>query len=395
MPGRFQPPKGKRPVFIGAGNSPCVRHTERSLASMMAEAVTNAIADAGLRPEQIDGFCMDPSQPDSSVPRPLGLDIVSLPLLMKLVGSPSVRWYAHNGVHGIVGSVIEAANALAAGACEYAVVAKGARLLNVRYHKITNTRAGGEEEFVLPYGAGNIPPQYHSRYLAKYSADREAMADIILNANRNAQDTEHAVWRGKVFTREHYLDSRFITYPLCLLDYDMAVNGAGAVVMTTEERAKDTPHPGGAIAGYAMTNTSLDLTADHHNHLEEAYLRQRLMAAALWESAGVGVADIGLLQINDGFSPTVWPWLEMLGFCGEGEAWQWATLDRISRTGSHPLNTSGGSLGEGRLHGVAQVCETARQMMGTAGPRQLDNLNAALCQGGSISNGVAFVALRT
>ena len=218
------------------------------------------------------------------------------------------------------------------------------------------------------------------------------MANIILNANRNAQDTEHAVWRGKVFAREDYLKSRFITHPLCLLDYDMAVNGAGAVVMTTEERAKDTPHPGGAIAGYAMTNTSVDLTADHHNHPEASYERQGAMAEALWASSGVGLSDIGLLQINDGFSPIVWPWLEAFGFCGEGEAWQWATLDRISRTGSHPLNTSGGSLGEGRLHGVAQVCETARQMMGTAGPRQLDNLGAALCQGGNINSGAAFVA---
>src|SRR5436305_1768728 len=121
---RFQPPRGLRPVFVGAGNAPCVRLTERSLASMLAEAVSNAVADAGLRTEQIDGFCMDPSQPDASVPRPAGLDVVPLPLLMKLVGSPNVHWYAQNGTHGIVGSVIEAANALAVGACDYAIVAK-------------------------------------------------------------------------------------------------------------------------------------------------------------------------------------------------------------------------------------------------------------------------------
>ena len=287
MPGRFQPPKGKRPVFIGAGNSPCVRHTERSLASMMAEAVTNAIADAGLRPEQIDGFCTTRAS-RIVCPATAGARYrVAAPAdeTGRLAQRPVVRAQRrprHRRQRDRGRERPRGRRVRVRGGGERGAPAERP-LPQDHQHP-----GRGEEEFVLPYGAGNIPPQYHSRYLAKYSADREAMADIILNANRNAQDTEHAVWRGKVFTREHYLDSRFITYPLCLLDYDMAVNGAGAVVMTTEERAKDTPHPGGAIAGYAMTNTSLDLTADHHNHLEEAYLRQRLMAAALWESAGGG-----------------------------------------------------------------------------------------------------------
>ena len=98
----------------------------------------------------------------------------------------------------------------------------------------------------------------------------------------------------------------------------------------------------------------------------------------------------------------VWNWLEVFGFCGIGEAHEWIQGGTIALDGPHPVNTAGGNLGEGRLHGMAHIAETARQMMGTAGPRQLPlaggqlkKLDVALCEVGPFPAGASFICTRT
>jgi acetyl-CoA acetyltransferase len=390
--------KGKRPVFIGAGNTRCQRYSGRPLASHAAEAAFKAIDDAGLKPEDIDGFCVYPLQPGATAQNIVGLDTVPVQLMMRIVKPPIVRWYSEPHMNMAAISVIEAANALAAGMCNYVLVWRALRHPpNLRYHQVTANVARGQAQFTLPYGGGQLPQAqalYYSRYLQKYGADREALANIVLNANRNGQDNENSVWRGKKITRDDYLNSRMITYPMCLFDYDMPVDGAGAVVMTTEDRAKDTPHPGGYIAGYGLTNDNVDQAPGFTGLLENCYEKEGLLAKTLWESSGFGPNDVDLIHVYDGFAPMVWTWLETFGFCGEGEAWQWATPERIAREGTHPLNTGGGNLGEGRLHGMAHISETARQMMGTAGPRQLKDLEVALCEVGPFHQAAAFICTK-
>jgi acetyl-CoA acetyltransferase len=79
--------------------------------------------------------------------------------------------------------------------------------------------------------------------------------------------------------------------------------------------------------------------------------------------------DVQVAQVYDGFSPFVWYWLEALGFCGKGEAHSFTRDGRIQLGGSLPINTFGGNLGEGRLHGFGHVREGALQVMGRAGER--------------------------
>mgnify|MGYP001594291339 FL=1 len=91
----------------------------------------------------------------------------------------------------------------------------------------------------------------------------------------------------------------------------------------------------------------------------------------MFDAAGIGRKDVGVGQIYDGFSHFVWYWLEQLGFCGPGEAHNYIQNGRIGMGGELPLNTFGGSLGEGRLHGFGHVREAAYQIMGRAGERQV------------------------
>ena len=83
-------------------------------------------------------------------------------------------------------------------------------------------------------------------------------------------------------------------------------------------------------------------------------------------------------QLYDGFLPFVWYWLERLGFCGKGQACAFARDGNIALGGQLPVTTFGGSLSEGRLHGMGHLREGALQTMGRAGPRQVTDLEQSL-----------------
>ena len=391
-------PKGKRPVFIGAANTKCVRYGKKSLSNLVNEASLNAIADAGLEPKDIDGISVYPLSPSGNARNIPGYDIVDYMHAMHVLPLENVRWYCNSLGAMAVTSIIEAANALASGLVNYALVYRALHHpAGERYNQSYAGNAPGQWQWGRPYGIGAAGGQFQAitylRYLEKYGAKREELATYALNANRNAQLNEYAVWNGRTITYEDYLNARIIGWPMSIFDYDMPVDGAGAVVMTTEDRAKDTPHPGGYIAGYG--SISYNLTRPNLvQTLEEQYESGYVMARNLYESAGMKPEDVDLIHVYDGWTPSVWPWLECFGFCGEGEGHEWIQGGRISLEGSHPLNTAGGNLGEGRLHGWCHIRETAQQMMGTAGPRQLKKLDVALCEVGPFANGAAFLCTR-
>ena len=391
-------PKGKRPVFIGTGNTKAVRYGKRGLSSLVNEASLNAIADTGLQPEDIDGISGYSFAPHMGARNIRGYDIVDDRHLQHVLPLKNIRWSCNAQSGMSAQSVIEAANALAAGAVNYVLVHRTLHHpAGKRYGESTAGTAQGRWLYEGPYGLGiwtQYPALTYLRYLEKYGAKREAMAAIVLNANRNAQLNEYSVWNGRPITFEDYMNSRIVAWPMCIFDYDMPVDESGALVMTTEDRAKDTPHPGGYITGYA---TSPAFATKPHLLpvvLEEEYEAGFFLARNLYESAGVKPEDVDLIHIYDGYSPMVWGSLETFGFCGIGEGHEWAQGGRIALDGPNPMNTSGGNLGEGRLHGWAHVRETARQMMGTAGPRQLKNLNVALCELGGHGGGTAFICTR-
>src|SRR5262249_9349814 len=144
------------------------------------------------------------------------------------------------------------------------------------------------------------------------------------------QDTPQSVWRGRLITQEDYLNARLIAYPMNIFDNDMPCDGVLAVVMTTEDRAKNTPHPGGYISGMAAIPIHARTTGitESLENLEEMNQRH---AANLWESSGFGPQDVNVKHVYDGFSPMVWMWLEAFGYAPKGEAHAWAQPENIGR----------------------------------------------------------------
>jgi acetyl-CoA acetyltransferase len=91
-----------------------------------------------------------------------------------------------------------------------------------------------------------------------------------------------------------------------------------------------------------------------------------VVAKKLWADSGLGPADIQTAFLYDHFTPFVLQQLEELGFCGRGEARDFATVENLSLGGRLPINTSGGLLGEAYIHGMNGITEAVRQIRGTS-----------------------------
>jgi acetyl-CoA acetyltransferase len=194
------------------------------------------------------------------------------------------------------------------------------------------------------------------------------MARIALTCRRNAADNPKAIYRDPL-TLDDYLAARMISTPLCLYDCDVPADGSTAFVVSHVDTVADAPHRPLQInaVGTALRERSSwvqwpgpTLTACHD------------AAQHMWERTDLTPADVDTAQLYDGFSILAMLWLEALGFCGPGESGPFiADGRRIARDGELPLNTHGGQLSAGRLHGFGFLYEACVQLRGDAGPRQV------------------------
>lgn len=377
--------KGKVAV-VGVGMSKLVRYLERPLGPVVLETCLAAIEDAGLQPSDIDGISCLPYEGEGAV-RVDGVHKVTPDYVMHhLSPKADIKWYTTLTVHpNFPISVIEAVNALAAGACDYALVFYGSRHTREARRSVRGVRfrdgAEGDSQFLIPYGAASTY-QYHAfqyrRYMARYGATREHMARLAVSQRRNANLNEHAVFYDKPLSVEEYMDSRMIADPLCLFDCDMPVSGAAAVVLTTQDRARDLRHPPAYVAGYGE-NTARKKTGIVYQI--ENYLDNNAMDN-IWAMSGLNPSDVDVAQLYDGFSPSVMYWLEAAGLCKEGEGYQMIESGAIEMGGSLPVNTSGGQLSEGAM-GLGKLNEAVLQVTGRAGRRQVKDAHVSLVTEGS------------
>jgi acetyl-CoA acetyltransferase len=371
--------RGKTAI-VGVGYSALTRHAQRPLGLLAVEACRAALADAGLQPAQIDGLATYPEAPFLGAGNRDGEDIVSVAYLINhLPLAPDIRWYAQIETGMIASPVIESVHALLAEACTYVLVWRALHQPRGRYGAWTSTRAAGEAQFVAPYGCTAIF-QWHAmawqRYMHRYGATREHLATFVVNSRRNANRNPRAFFYTTPLTREDYLAARWIAEPLCLFDCDIPVEGCVALVLTTAERARDLRNLPAYIAGYGQ-NTSRRRALLHYA-LDDYMECGGSLARKLWSSSGLGPQDMDAAQLYDGFSPSALYWLEAAGFCPQGEAYAFIQDGRIALEGELPVNTFGGSLGEGRLHGMGHIAEAVFQVTGRAEGRQVPGA-AAVC----------------
>ena len=374
----------RKVAIVGYSHSPVTRHTDVPLGALTIGTALSAIADAGLERDQIDGFTTGALFPSSGGGALVdGSQIVTSEWLVEHLRAQP-RWLAgFQGVGQIPGALILAANAIVSGAADYVLVHRAMYNPPTRYHENPLTRAEGRDQWSAPHGLWGPPSGMalaYMEYMQRYGATRDSMAAVVVEARRNGSRIPWSHWYGRPITGEDYMSSRMVSDPISVLDCDIPVTGVGAFVLTSAERARDLPHRPVYVAGYAQGRWRSTNSLDYWT-LDDIYEGGLATASRLWQSAGFGPSDVDLPQVYDGFSPMVYFWLEVLGYCPVGEAHRFAADGGLSTETGLPALSGGGALGNGRMHGVPQTVECYLQLSGRAGDRQLPRAEVALaCQ---------------
>lgn len=364
--------------ICGVGTTGVGKFVDRSVVSLASEALSQALDDAGMVPRDVDGLI-------SHIGSPRGIDY---DLVASRLGL-SVGFAAQPWSHGRFGATVlqHAAMAIHAGMASTVVCLAAYRntplgRIGERSHFAfeESMRDGGGAHGETPHAGYNGPvaaaAMAASRYFHKYAVPIERLAAVPMAMRRHANLNPGAAMYAKTMDLKTYTAAPFIVEPLRLLDCSVVVDGAVAIIMTTDQRANDAPAKPVRIAGmqgisagpnhFIFGQPGLGVSETGNFEFHPLGREERV-----YKQAGLSPGDVDFLQCYDAFSPLVLFSLERFGFCQPGEAAEWVQDGRIELGGELPVNTSGGMLSEGHLNGWTQFVETVRQLRGECGDRQV------------------------
>jgi acetyl-CoA acetyltransferase/uncharacterized OB-fold protein len=390
-----RPPLGSdrfehRSVLSGIGRSALGRRLMVDPLSLTIDACLAAVADAGLELSDIDGLSTYPGASGMGMSEG-GVTAVEEALRLH------PTW--HNGggdLPGPGGSLIAAMLAVSAGLCRHVLCFRTVWESTYAALGLRGSGGGGRASgwmaWRAPYGAlsaSNWIAMNANQYLHRYGSPREMLGLIALNGRANAARNPSAIYRDPM-TMDDYLSARPITSPFGLYDCDVPCDASIAVIVSDASVAGDLPRPAirvEAVGSQILERVSWDQGTITH---EPQVLGQ---AAHLWTRTSLTPADVDLALLYDGFTFNAISWLEALGFCGIGEAYDW--LDggrRIAPGGELPVNPHGGQLSEGRTHGFGFIYEAMQQLRHDAGERQVAGATTAVVtSGGGTPSGVLLL----
>jgi acetyl-CoA acetyltransferase len=354
-------------AIVGIGISKFSKDSQRTELYLACQTIKAALDDAGLTPEDIDGLVKqtDDASDEHAITSSMGMG--------NLTYFGECRW---NGAPCAM--VMRAAMGVAAGAANYIVVYRSVNGSSKR-RMIPSMRTSGQMStsdllqwtFHAPFGhmseAGRVA-MIVRRYLHEYSIKSDQLGCVPVVCREHGAKNPNGMFYNKPITIEDYRRSEMVVEPLRKLDCYEEADAAVALVITTAERARDLKQRPVYVLGAAQ-NMVLET--------EELNTYYRSSAASLPEIAqvgkrifsmsGVAHKDIDCVQLDDTYGPFVPMQLEALGFCKRGEGMDFCKGgDRIRVGGELPLNTSGGSLGEGHIYGMNHIVEAVRQIRGSS-----------------------------
>jgi acetyl-CoA acetyltransferase len=368
-------PRGEVAI-VGIGCTKFSRDSGVSVFALAAEAIRKAVADAGLSLSDVDGLCT--FGPNDSIPPNL---------LAQSIGIESLSFYLDQFFGGSVSlsTVGQATLALAAGVtdcvvCYRAINGRSGTRLNG-----SNQGGGGRLpwDMQFKYSAGVVAPAQEIALVARahmirHGTTSEDLGHIAVLSRMNALNNERAMMREPM-SLDDYLASRWIVEPFRLFDCCLETDGAVAVVLVRSDRAKDLPHRPVLVQGAAWGG-GINLVNNGRTDLTDSPARP--IAGRLYATSGVGPGDIEFAELYDCFTYNVLSQIEGYGFAEPGgvpDLLRAGAFDRA--TGALPINTHGGLLSEGYLHGMNHVYEAVEQIRGDAGSRQVDRHDVALVTG--------------
>ncbi|MCT7661156.1 thiolase family protein [Mycobacterium deserti] len=392
----------KDAIISGLGISRIGRRLGVPGLELTTDAARAAIADAGLTTDDIDAILTFGDTPPEEVSQALGIRMPEqtfgfgtggvLTPVMSAFHSVSQRRARHVLVYRTV--------QMLGGAM---TDAPASPMLNPLANPPVEPRRPGTRRKLAPfadieellsahsYSAANWLAMHAQRHMALYGTTKEHLGWLALNSRRNAALNPRAAFREPM-TMDDYLSARPISTPFGLFDCDVPVDGSVALVVSHADFAVDCPNP--AVKVEAIGGAYGSGGWFHRDDFPK--MASSEAAAEMWSRTDLKPTDVDVAELYDGFTYLTFAWLEALGFCGDGESGPFVEgATRIALDGSLPLNTYGGQLSAGRMHGYWLLHEACLQLRGQAGQRQVSRrpeVAVAAAGGGPIAGCMVLTA---
>jgi acetyl-CoA acetyltransferase len=344
-------------AIVGVGETTYVRGSDKTTRALGTWAIRNSLADAGLKPADVDGM-LSYSGNDST-------------FSTFIAGDLGIRLNFYMDVHG-GGSSTEALIGIAigimeAGMCKAVVIFRAMNGYSQVRIGGTGARSAapitGDQIHSRAYGwqsAGQMFAPTFMRHMHDFGTTPAEVAHVKMFHSHHASNNPKAFYK-KRYTVDEVLASRFICKPLHLLDCCVETDNATAIIVTRQERAKDLRQPPALIRAIVgrCSKPRLDM---HYQAGPISRVAGHFAKEILWPNAGLGPEDVDVTGSYDAFTFTAMLQLEDYGFCKKGEGGHYVSDGTIALGGRRPNNTSGGHLCEGYTHGMNMVIENVRQL---------------------------------
>jgi acetyl-CoA acetyltransferase len=363
----------RKVAIAGVALSVVGRVDNKNAYELMAQASRRALAEAGLRPQDVDGLAStgQGTLPPTDVGEYLGL---------------KPRWIDSTSVGGASWEVMlaHATDAIAAGHADVVLltygstaradIRKGLRGSNI------NWGSRGPLQWDAPYGHTLISKYAMAarRHMHEYGTTIEQLAEVAVSARFNAKDNPNAMYRDPI-TIDDVLSGPMIADPFTKLNCCIRSDGGAAVVLVAEDRVKDLKSDPvwvlgtGEATSHMLTSQWDDMTVGP----------AAVTGPLAFARAGLKPSDVDVAEIYDAFTYMLLVTMEDLGFCDKGDGGKFVESGALRLGGDLPTNTDGGGLSA--VHpgqrGLFLIVEAARQLRGESGQRQVDNAKIACVSG--------------
>lgn len=366
-------------AIVGLGSTPYYFRGEsapQTLYELLGKAFFAAVAEAGLKPEEVDGLAFFGFGFDTALLiEHLGLRNVTFAHCVSSFGS------------GLAGMLDLARMGIETGRAKNVVCFGGTQQIGRRLGQAIGSFAASTDNIFHRLaglsGPGQALALMARQHMHRFGTRREAFGEVVISSRTYASTRETAI-RRKVPTLDEYMASPMLADPLCRMDFCLETDGALAFVVTSAERAKDMPQRPVYIAASAQVGTrDWGRTFFWMGQSEEDFVSggHAEVAKRLWATSGYKPADIDVALIYDHFSPLVVMQLEDFGFCTRGEGGAFVESGALRIDGALPTNPHGGNLSEGYVVGTTHIREAVEQLRGTA-VNQVQGARTALISGG-------------
>jgi len=373
---------------IGVGETPYYRRgaSPEPVLKLTLRAIVAACEDAGISPKSIDGFSSYAHDPNEG------------PLLMGSLGIPEIRWssmIAGGGGGGLPAAIGAAAAAIVSGQAETIVVYRGYAERDAgRLNDVMRKLLQGFPHY-FPHGVTATIPvgAMRTRRMVEVGGVPASTFQAFVRAEYfHAQQNPRALAFGKPLSDADYLASRMISDPLRLVDNSRENDAAAAIILTSAARARDLPKPPVYLLGCAQGTSNGEIwetDKDYHT------AGMRDVADRLWRQSGMSPSDVDVAQIYENFSgPAVASMIDH-GLCTAESAGEFLTFENLTAPrGKLPINTSGGLIAEGNVHGMGLALEAVRQLRGES-TNPVPDAKVCLLAGGPIATYVSSALFGT